>query len=148
VLDTAGRVIGMTAAASFELGSRSTSSDGYAIPINRVVSIARQIERGASSASVHIGATPFLGVSADTRPFAEDGGVLVAGVQAGSPAAKAGLATGDVIVAFNGNAVPTYAKLVSRMLRWHPGDTVRLTWIDGFGTRDAATVKLTSGPPQ
>jgi len=25
---------------------------------------------------------------------------------------------------------------------------VRLTWIDGLGTRDAATVKLTSGPPQ
>jgi S1-C subfamily serine protease len=148
VLDTAGRVIGMTAAASFELGSRSTSSDGYAIPINRVVSIARQIERGSSSASVHIGATPFLGISADTRPLTEDRGVLVAGVQAGSPAARAGLAAGDAIVAFNGNAVPTYSKLVARMLRWHPGDTVRLTWIDEFGTRDAATVKLTSGPPQ
>jgi S1-C subfamily serine protease len=148
VLDSAGRVIGMTAAASFELGSRTTSSEGYAIPIDRVVSISRQIERRASSASVHIGATPFLGISADARPFAKDGGVVVAGVQAGSPAARAGLAPGDAIVAFNGNAVPTYAKLVSRMLRWHPGDTVRLTWIDELGRRDAATVKLTSGPPQ
>ena len=148
LLDTAGRVIGMTTAASFELGSRSTSSDGYAIPINRAVSIVRQIERGSSSAAVHIGATPFLGISADTRRFGEAEGVLVAGVQAGSPAARAGLAAGDAIVAFNGNLVPSYSKLVSRLLRWHPGDTVRITWIDGFGTRDSATVKLTSGPPQ
>lgn len=148
LLDTAGRVIGMTAAASFELGSRSTSSDGYAIPINRAILIVRQVERGDSSVSVHIGATPFLGISADTRPFGEVGGVVVAGVKNGSPAARVGLAAGDVIVSFNGNAVRTYSKLVSRLLRWHPGDTVRIAWVDGFGSRDAARVTLASGPPQ
>ena len=148
VLDGNGRVIGMTAAASFQLGSRSTSSDGYAIPINRALSIARQIERGDSSASIHIGATPFLGISANTRPFGDAGGVAVAGVNEGSPAARAGLTAGDLIVSFNGNAVPTYSKLVSRLLRWHPGDKVRLAWVDGFGTRASATVTLTSGPPQ
>jgi S1-C subfamily serine protease len=138
----------MTAAASFELGSRSASSNGYAIPINRAVSIARQIERGRSSASIHVGATPFLGISADTRSFRNASGVVVAGVRAGSPAARAGLEKGDVIVSFNGNAVPTYSKLVSRLLRWHPGDKVRLAWVDAFGRRDAAIVALTSGPPQ
>ena len=148
LLDTAGRVVGMTAAASFEFGARSTSSDGYAIPINRAMSIARQIERSQSSASVHIGATPFLGVSADARSFGDVGGVVVAGVQEGSPAARAGLDAGDTIVSFNGNAVTTYSKLVARLLRWHPGDKVRLAWVDSFGTRDAGTVILTSGPPQ
>jgi S1-C subfamily serine protease len=148
LLDTAGRVIGMTAAASFQLGSGSTSSDGYAIPINRVLSIARQIERGAASASVHVGPTPFLGISADTRPFGNVGGVAVAGIQGGSPAARAGLESGDVIVSFNGNAVRTYSNLVTRLLRWRPGDKVRVAWVDGSGIRDAATVTLTSGPPQ
>jgi len=148
LLDAAGRVIGMTAAASFELGSRSASSDGYAIPVNRATSIVRRIERGESSASVHVGATPFLGIAADTRRFDGDRGVAVAGVNDGSPAARAGLAEGDVIVSFNGNAVPTYSKLVVRLLRWHPGDRVRLAWVDAFGTRDSATVTLTSGPPQ
>ena len=148
LLDGNGRVIGMTAAASFQLGSRSTSSDGYAIRIDRALSTARQIERGGSSASIHIGATPFIGISADTRPSGDPEGVAVAGVNGGSPAARAGLTTGDVIVLFNGNAVPTYSKLVSRLLRWHPGDKVRLSWVDGFGTRDSATVTLTSGPPQ
>ena len=148
LLDTAGRVVGMTAAASFAFGARSTSSDGYAIPINRAMSIVRQIERSQSSASVHIGATPFLGVSADTRSFGDVGGVVVAGVQEGSPAARAGLDAGDTIVSFNGNAVTTYSKLVARLLRWHPGDKVRLAWVDRFGIRDAGTVVLTSGPPQ
>ncbi len=149
LLDSAGRVIGMTAAASIELGFRSTSSDGYAIPINRATAIASQIERGASSASVHIGATPFLGImTRASGPFGEVGGVAVTGVQAGSPAARAGLDAGDVIVSFNGNAVRSYPKLVARLLRWHPGDTVRLAWMDRFGTRDAARLTLTSGPPQ
>ncbi len=148
LLDAAGRVVGMTAAASFELGSRSASSNGYAIPINRAVSIARQIERGKSSATIHVGATPFLGISADTRSLGNVSGVLVAGVRVASPAARAGLEKGDVIVSFNGNAVPTYSKLVSRLLRWHPGDKVRLAGGDAFGRRDEAIVALTSGPPQ
>jgi len=149
LLDSAGRVIGRSAAASIELGSRTTGSDGYAIPINRATSIAGRIERGDSSVSVHIGATPFLGVSvAGSRSFGSAGGVTVAGVETGSPAARAGLEAGDVIVSFNGNAVRTYSKLVSRLLRWHPGDTARIAWVDRFGSRGAATVTLTSGPPQ
>jgi S1-C subfamily serine protease len=149
LLDGAGRVIGMSAAASIELGNRSTGSDGYAIPVNRATAIARQIERGDSSVSVHIGATPFLGVSiARARSFGAAGGVVVAGVESGSPAARAGLGAGDVIVSFNGNPVRTYSKLVSRLLRWHPGDTARIAWMDELGSRETATVTLTSGPPQ
>jgi S1-C subfamily serine protease len=149
LLDSAGRVIGMTAAASFELGSRSTPSDGYAIPIDRATSIASQIERATSSASVHIGATPFLGISVgEPGMFGDVDGVAVAGIRDGSPAARAGLGAGDVIVSFNGNAVRSYSNLVARLLRWHPGDIVRLVWVDSFGTRDAAKVTLATGPPQ
>ena len=77
-----------------------------------------------------------------------NGLVLATRVDPEGPAGRAGLEKGDVIVSFNGNAVPTYSKLVSRLLRWHPGDKVRLAWVDAFGRRDAAIVALTSGPPQ
>jgi S1-C subfamily serine protease len=150
LLDAAGRVVGMNAAVSVQLGAGSAASDGYAIPIARATSIVKQVESASSSAAVHIGATPFLGVSV-ARPTSFQPvtrGVLVAGVKAGSPAARAGLGPGDVIVALNGNAVPSYAKLVTRLLRWHPGDTARIAWVDELGSRSSATVTLASGPPQ
>jgi S1-C subfamily serine protease len=61
---TAGKVIGMdTAAATGSLADGQPGSDvGFAIPINRALSIARQIVAGQSSGSVTIGSTGFLGV--------------------------------------------------------------------------------------
>ena len=151
LLDAAGRVIGMNAAVTLRLGAGSGASDGYAIPIARATSIVKQIESGMSSGSVHVGATPFLGISVGRpSPFSEavTSGIPVASVKAGSPAARAGLEPGDVIVSLNGNPVPTYSKLVTRLLRWHPGDTARLAGVDELGSRSAATVTLASGPPQ
>jgi S1-C subfamily serine protease len=139
----------MNAAASASPRFRSDESDGYAIPINRATSIARRIESGTSSTSIHVGPTPFLGILVD-RSSGDDvsRGVLVKGVTAGSPAARAGIGGGDLIVSLNGNAVRTYSKLVALLLRWHPGDTVHVAWLDKLGGRQAATVTLASGPPQ
>jgi S1-C subfamily serine protease len=148
LLDSRGRVIGMNAAASAELVYRSTGGDGYAIPVNRAASIVSQIEAGRSSANVHIGATPFLGITVENRPDNTATGVVVTSVKASSPAARAGLEAGDVIVAVGGHTVRTHAGLVSRLLLRHPGDRISLAWVDGIGNRNAATVTLASGPPQ
>jgi S1-C subfamily serine protease len=61
---TAGKVIGMdTAAATGSFADGQPGSDvGFAIPINRALSIARQIIAGDASGSVTIGSTGFLGV--------------------------------------------------------------------------------------
>ena len=60
---TAGKVIGMdTAAATSSFSNGQPTDVGFAIPINRALSIARQIIAGDSSGSVTIGATGFLGV--------------------------------------------------------------------------------------
>jgi S1-C subfamily serine protease len=60
--DSAGRVIGMdTAASSGGLG-QSAASEGFAIPIDRALAIARQIAAGKGSSSIQIGATGFMGV--------------------------------------------------------------------------------------
>jgi S1-C subfamily serine protease len=145
LLDSAERVIGMNAAATAGDGF---DTDGYAIPINRAKSIVARIRAGVSTAAVHVGPTPFLGVLVATRQSASPRGVLLDGVRAGAPAARAGLGRGDVLLSLNGNVLRSSSQLVALLLRFRPGDAVRLVWMDALGQRQSATVTLASGPPQ
>jgi S1-C subfamily serine protease len=145
LLDDSERVIGMNAAATTGDGR---DTDGYAIPINRARSIAARIRSGTSTAAVHVGATPFLGVLIASRPLGAPRGLLLAGVQAGSPAARAGIERGDVLLSLNGTVIRSSSQLVSLLLRFRPGDAVRLAWTDEVGARRSASVVLASGPPQ
>jgi S1-C subfamily serine protease len=142
-----GRVIGISAAASGGAFFRG-AGQGYAIPINRALQIAEQIEAGRRSASVHVGPTAFLGVSVEQVGGGEPSGALVRGVASGSPAARAGIGVNDVIVAFAGKRVSSPAALRGIILRMSPGQNVRLAWIDPSAGRTSATVRLVEGPPQ
>jgi S1-C subfamily serine protease len=66
LVNTAGEVVGIDTAASagfsFQSSGQSAGNQGYAIPINAAIAIAKQIEAGTASSTVHIGATAFLGV--------------------------------------------------------------------------------------
>src|SRR6185295_12155864 len=67
LVDAYGQVIGMNTAASsgtqFQSESgQSAAVQAYAIPIDNAESIAKQIEAGQGSSTVHIGATAFLGI--------------------------------------------------------------------------------------
>jgi len=144
-----GRVIAMNAAASSSFAFRSTSSQGYAIPINRALEIARQIEAGRSSSTVHVGPTAFLGVAlGESDYYGNVSGVLVEGVASGSPAAKAGIGQGDLITVFGGKRVTSSASLKKLVLQSSPGRSVRITWIDPNSGKASATVRLVAGPPQ
>ncbi len=130
----------------------NAGSDGYAIPINEALSLAMQIESGKSSSSVHIGASAFLGVEvASTSSFfgaaPAASGATIEGVLSGSPAAKAGLASGDTITSVGGHAVISATGLRDIMDEFHPAQKVVLGWVDQYGTSYKATVVLTSGPP-
>ena len=146
LLNASGRVIGMDTAASvgFRLQSASQS---FAIPINSALVLAKQIEAGAASASVHIGATPFLGVS--VGPAGPGlAGALVAQVVPGSPADQAGIVAGDTITALDGQPVATYDALGPMLLQHAAGDTVTIDWIDQTGAAQTASVQTAAGPPQ
>ena len=67
-------------------------------------------------------------------------GVAVAKVSAGSPAAKAGLAAGDVISAVNGNAVRTADELAGAVAGHQPGDRIGLDVRHGGATRTVTVV--------
>jgi S1-C subfamily serine protease len=150
LLDAAGRVVGIDTAATTGFTFESTAGGGYAIPIDRAVSIAKQIETGRSTTTVHVGKTAFLGIQVGrTSSFGESQtGVPVGGVLAHSPASKAGLAAGDIVTALDGHAVGSSNALVKLLLLRHPGQKAKLTWLDASGGRHSATISLASGPPQ
>jgi S1-C subfamily serine protease len=137
LFDADGEVVGMDTAAS-----SGPVVDGYAIPIDHALSIARQIVSGADTATIHQGYPAFLGVSV------RDGstGALVAGVASGTAADDAGLAAGDTITAVDGDAVSSASGLTTALDARSPGDRVSLTWTDAAGTSHRATVTLGTGP--
>ena len=154
LVNTAGHVIGMDTAASsaFQFQSGQAKTQAFAIPVNEAVSVARKIVAGASSSTVHIGATGFLGVeilsasSAAAQGVPAGSGAAVTGLVSGSPAGRAGLAAGDVIVSVGGQPVSSPSALQSALELRHPGDSVRIGWTDQAGQTQSATVVLANGP--
>ncbi len=59
------------------------------------------------------------------------GGALLTMVQAGSPAAAAGLRKGDVITAIDDEAIGDASDLVVALRRWKPGERVEVVWHRG-----------------
>ncbi len=156
LVNDSGQVIGMDAAASASPYAAQSAAQGFAIPIDTALAIARQIEAGTSSATVHIGPTGFLGVAVVPSPqvgggFSNRGpqaqGALLGGALPGYPAARIGLRQGDVITAVDGQTVTSASALTDLLSAHHPGDSVRLGWIDPAGQTHTATVTLASGPP-
>jgi S1-C subfamily serine protease len=153
LVDSSGRVIGMDTAASVGFSFQASGDQGYAIPIAHALSIATQIRAAKASATVHIGPTAMLGVRVqspyDTGGFATGyGGAAVVEVVPGSPADRAGIATGDLIISLHGKEIGSPDVLSATMLRLAPDARVVLRWFDQFGTAYSATVRLAAGPPQ
>jgi S1-C subfamily serine protease len=147
LLDRNSRVIGVNTAASFGFQFTGASRQGFAIPIDRALSIAKQIEAGKSSATVHVGPTSFLGIRV-TQPDDGSLGALIAGVEPGLPADQAGLVTGDLIVRLNGHQVGSPTALTNMLLQVKPGTRISIRWLDEIGQAHNGTVVPASGPPQ
>ncbi len=139
LVDIQGRVIGIPtlAAADPQMGG-AAAGIGFAIPSNVVTNIAGQLVK---SGKVTNSNRAYLGVKiADTG---EESGVYVTQVLAGTPAAKAGLRTGDLITSVNGTKTPTSSALGTVLAGLKPGQTVKVTVMHQSGTTD--TVNLTLG---
>jgi S1-C subfamily serine protease len=152
-----GQVIGMDTAASSQYQFQSqgnAATSAYSIPINSAIAIANQIEAGTGSSTVHIGATAFLGVgvaSTQGNGFGGNGGAGTSGaylqnVEQGSPAANAGLAAGDTITSVGGTSVSTSQDIQHVLVKYHPGDSIKITWLDQSGQSHTATATLATGP--
>jgi hypothetical protein len=71
------------------------------------------------------------------------GGAYVAAVVPGSPAERAGLLPGDVIVALNGGPITSYQEVIGLVAQSRVGDQMQIDFLRG-GQR--ATVNLVLGP--
>ena len=136
---------GGTGGSTGSSGDASTTQ-GYAIPIDTALSIAKEIEAGQGSSVIHIGATAFIGIGIAPSSEQSTSGVVIAGAQSGTPAASAGLAEGDVITAINGTPVTTGTQISESLIQRHPGDKITLTWTNTNGQSQTATVTLATGP--
>ncbi len=74
-------------------------------------------------------------------------GVLIIGAICNSSASSAGMTGGDVITAVNGHPVGTFSQLHGAIAKYHPGDTVSLTWVNLSGHTATSTIRLTNAPP-
>src|SRR5205085_12398228 len=122
---------------------------GYAIPIDKALTIAHQIESGQASANVHIGLPAFLGVDltpARGRSQATTGGALISGVEPGTPADSIGLTAGDTITSVDGQAVGSASTLTTVLQGHKPGDKVSIGWTAADGTHHSEVATLTTGP--
>jgi S1-C subfamily serine protease len=144
LVNAQGVVVGIDTAASSGFQFQSGSSQGFAIPINQAVTIAKQITSGQSSDTIHIGPAALIGVVVQVST--QSSGAQIVNVETGSPADQAGLVNGDVINSLAGQTVDSPNTLSSLMARHHPGQKVQLGWIDTSGHQQFATIQLTTGP--
>jgi S1-C subfamily serine protease len=144
LVNAAGKVIGIDTAASTGFMFQAGGSESYAIPIDKAVSIASEIEAGKSSSTIHIATTAFLGVGLGSATGYA--GAEVVEVRSGSPAANVGLVAGDVIVAVGGHSIDSASALRTVLEAYHPGDTASVQWTDQSGKEYTASVTLATGP--
>ncbi len=71
-------------------------------------------------------------------------GVKLDGVSGGSPAEKAGLKGGDIIVGFGGEPVQNIEDFMASLVRYKPGDEVDVV-VDRYGQKMTLKVQLGAG---
>ncbi|HEY2442445.1 MAG TPA: trypsin-like peptidase domain-containing protein [Streptosporangiaceae bacterium] len=199
-----GKVIGMNTAANTSSGQfgGQGASMGFAIPIDRALSIADHIESGDNSAGIQLGSPAFLGVTVATTGgtnsapssspspatqlhqmqiaandqqngfggFGGGGtgspsgcltanqltvpskipnvssGTLIGGVLCNTPVNSAGVTSGSVITGIDGQAITSPQTLTNALTKYHPGETITMTWVAPNGQHHTSSLTLTSGP--
>lgn len=152
LFDGQGKVIGIAssiACVPSQCGSGQAGSIGlgFAIPVNLAKNIASQLVNSPDHTAQHA----YLGVRLNNGTAEADGvtrsGAKVARVEAGTPAAEAGLRDGDVIVAFNSAPVQGAESLTAFVRSYTSGDTVTLTVVrDGKALEIDVTLTAREGP--
>ena len=138
LIDSSAKVIGVNVqiATDGQNGAGANAGVGFAVPSNTVKAVADDLIGGR--AVQH----PYLGISVGD---ASGAGAEVGTVRAGSPAASAGLHSGDVIVSVDGTKVEDASQLTALISGHRPGDSLRLT-VQRNGSTRTIVAKLGTRP--
>ncbi|MFQ6121837.1 MAG: S1C family serine protease [Dehalococcoidales bacterium] len=145
LVNLAGEVIGITSAKIAAIGVEGM---GYAISTETAIPIIEELVKNGYVIR------PWLGVVLYTVDqfavlrynLAVDEGVLITHVAPGSPAAKAGLQAGDVIVSVNGEKTVTAEEIIRVIHISQIGQRIEITFWRG-NTEDTTEAILAESPP-
>jgi serine protease DegQ len=137
LVDTEGRLLGINTA----IYSRSGGSlgIGFAIPASTVRSVVDQITKGGSVVRGYIGVEPqdVTPELAEAFKLSRKDGAIIAGVMPTGPAAKAGVKTGDILIAVEGRPVTNTATMLNLVSQLIPDSQVPFKFV-----RDGKDVDL------
>jgi S1-C subfamily serine protease len=142
-----GQLVGINSAAA---SAASAENIGFAISIDSALPVIKEILTKPLAKRAWLGVymqnpdpvvATQLGLNGNVR------GAFVIQVIPGSPAQRAGLKQGDVIVSVDGRPVTSADDLTSTMTRYNPGETVTLG-IESADGRRTVRVTLVQRPPQ
>lgn len=146
LLNAAGQVIGVNTAVA-----QNAEGIGFAIPINAVKGILKQVLAGDDSPERAFLGVTYLPINAQIAKQydlnVKQGAMVYSesrnqAVVSDSPADKAGLKSGDVITKINDVEVGPRGGVSSLIAEYAPGDIVNLTYVRGS---DERTVRITLG---
>lgn len=144
--DSNGEVIGVISA---KISSTGVEGMGFAIPIEVAVEKAEQVINGDATDYPTIGvymldiedALSTFEYSSYVRRLNITSGAFITGVEYNSPAAKAGLQEGDVIIKVNDKEISNVAYFRYELYKHKIGDTLEVTYLRD-GKEKKASIKL------
>ena len=132
--------IGATAFLGIEIGSSSSSpGDGSG-------SSGSGGFGSGSSGSGSFGGFGGFGGQSSEGGTSDTNGVTISGTVSGSPAANAGITEGDTITAVGGTSVTAAEDVSNALVKYHPGDSITITYQNAEGQSQTSTLTLASGP--
>lgn len=134
LLDARGRVIGINTALVSGSGGGGL---GFAVPINTAQDVIHDVQQYGRVI------VPWIGISyGDITPemarafgISTDEGVIVADVSPNSPASRAGIQRGDIIIRINGTGIEDTGDLQKQLRGKRVGDVMQLTIIRDSASR-------------
>lgn len=131
-----GEVVGVNAAVN-----AAVSGIGFAIPINIAREVAESLVDKGKVVRGYLGIVPqeITPALAEAKGLDDTGGIIVASVEAGTPADEAGIESGDVIVEFAGTEIKSVNQFRRVVAGVGPGEKVAVAIL-----RDGETKRLTA----
>lgn len=149
--DVSGKVIGII---SLKIVQDEVEGMGFAIPIEDAVKYASLIEEGGEISRPYLGISMldlteeyYLWQNRINIPDGVDEGIAIISVEDGTPASKAGLKKGDIIVKINDDKTRTLAEFRYELYKHEVGEKIKLTFYRD-GKEQGVEVTLGKNPGQ
>ncbi|MFV0462442.1 MAG: S1C family serine protease [Nostocoides sp.] len=146
LVNSTGALVGINSSiASLSSGGSQSGNIGigFAIPVREAQAIADQLIATGRAQHAYLGVSVRDGTATDGD--AQISGALIGQIESGTPAATAGLKTGDVVIAVDGEQIVSGDAFIGSVRERLVGDTVKITVVRD-GKRVEVETKLVTRP--